>query len=213
MLNFLRRLFPGKSVVALQNVDCFLRLQNALRVVTKMSSCQRNTLRRWRIKQLRIFFFLLFFYFPTIIAEGHIHSNRGEIPGPRLLMTALVLHLSTGYFTHRVPQCNYASQKNPVIFFCNPHKNSLRHKQKTLPVSGHKETWVTLLSALINTVLQGGCSVFDFLIFLNCYYIWSGSVGHLSFNFILIYQFCCWYIQAVCWWILFVFILLIFMSI
>ena len=44
----------------------------------------------------------------------------GKSPAPRHLMTALVLHVSTGHFTQRVPQCNYASQKNPVIFFTNP---------------------------------------------------------------------------------------------
>ena len=148
------------------------------------------------------------------IAEGYVHSSRGEIPGPPPLNDSPGSTCINWPLYPASPTVQLCITKQILSFSLPiPHKNPLRNKQKTLLASGHKETWVTLLSALINTVLQGGCSVFDFLIFLNCYYIWSGSVGHLSFNFILIYQFRCRYIQAVCWWILFVFILLIFMSI
>ena len=60
------------------------------RVVTTMSSCQGNTSSRWEIKQLEISFFLVFSFFPMKVARGHVHSSRGGIHGPRLLMTALV---------------------------------------------------------------------------------------------------------------------------
>ena len=141
VLNFLRRLFAGKSVVALQNVDCFLRLQNALRVVTKISSCQGNTTSRRRIKQLGISFFLFFFYFPMKIAEGHVRSSRGEIPGPSPLNDSPGSTCINWLFYPANPTVQLCITKKILSFpLAIPHKNPLRNKQKTLLASGHKET-------------------------------------------------------------------------
>ena len=56
------------------------------------------------------------------IAEGYVHSSRGEIPGPPPLndspgSTCINWPLYPASPTVQLP---YASQKNPVIFFSNP---------------------------------------------------------------------------------------------
>ena len=59
------------------------------RVVTKISSCGVNTTSRQGIKQQGISFGSIFLLFSNKSSWGPQSQQPGEIPGPRLLMTAL----------------------------------------------------------------------------------------------------------------------------
>ena len=67
-----------------------LKYHGCSRVVTKISGCLVNTTSRRGIKQLGTSFSSTFLLFSFESSQGRHSQQPGEIPGPRLLMTALL---------------------------------------------------------------------------------------------------------------------------
>ena len=69
------------------------------RVVTKISSCRVNTRSRQGIKRLGISFGSIFLLFSNKSSRAPLSQQPGKIPGPRLLMTTLIVSC---FFTRKV---------------------------------------------------------------------------------------------------------------
>ena len=95
---------PGISLV----FNYIIKIKNVLinRAVTKISSCWVRTTSRQGIKQLGISLASIFLLFSYESSQRQCLGQPGEIPGPRLLMTAL----NTLYFG-----CNLVLQRHSMM--------------------------------------------------------------------------------------------------
>ena len=103
---------PGISLVF--NYITKIKIVVISRAVTKISSCWVRTTSRQGIKQLGISFASIFLLFSYESSQRQCLGQPGEIPGPRLLMTAL----DTLYFG-----CNLVLQRHSImlltVYFSN----------------------------------------------------------------------------------------------
>ena len=105
-------------------VNSQLEFLTSCGVVTKISSCQVNTTSRRRIKQLGISFGSIFLLFCDERSRGPRSQQPGEIPGPCLLMTALLMGDNANYrFTSNcvipIKSVFYTVKKCTVAWYTN----------------------------------------------------------------------------------------------